>query len=169
MWTTLADLSRAGPRTGEIAEADISVGSGACVRGSEFTDDALGRPAITVGSGNGPVRRLRGGDCFADGLGSSARDTVGAQFDGFGPFGTIAESDARNAEIEGFLLNAAGVRENFDGVFFSSEHFEITEGDDRPEFAVQGDACRTENLLGARMNGEKNGQVQRAGGLQNGV
>lgn len=64
----------------------------------------------------------RGGNYFG---GGHADDCVPAGFHGFDPLGFVAQGDAGDAEKEGFLLDAAGIREDGFGLGFEGEHVEV--------------------------------------------
>lgn len=104
----------------------------------------------------------RGGNYFG---GCHADDGVPAGFHGFDPLGFVAQGDAGDLEKEGFLLDAAGIREDGFGLGFESEHIEVGDGLDEVEIfcgcagIFQG-AGGIENFSGAGMQG----QDDRSGG-----
>ena len=117
---------------------------------------------------SGPIGEMSGFDGFANGGRLGADDAIGAASNGFRPFGAIAERDAGNAEIEGFLLDAAGIGEDFAGVFLHGEHFEEAERRNGTNAAVERKAGGSENLLGARVDGEEDGEVEGFDGTEDG-
>ena len=60
---------------------------------------------------------------------------VTACFHGFNPFGLGAESEARDFEEIGFLLDPTGIGQDHAGVLLQDEHIEVANRGDYLEFA----------------------------------
>ena len=80
--------------------------------------------------GGGRFERADGG---GDAVAVRAGQDVPAGFDGFDPFGFVAQGNTGNFQPVGLFLHAAGVGEEHAGGFFKGDDVEIAQGIDEPK------------------------------------
>src|SRR5439155_7843650 len=99
----------------------------ASVEGFERGDDAGCGPAVAVEGGPQlrPIHEGTVSKCSGHAAGLVSDDAVPAGLHGLGPFGLVAECDARNTGEVGLLLDAAGVGGDGVGMALESDHRKV--------------------------------------------
>lgn len=93
--------------------------------GVEDFYDALRGVAVSVGHGIFPNRIIWLEGCSANLGWIWGYKTICAGFDGFDPLGGVSQSNTWNSKVKRFPLHSPGIRQYFEGVLLSDQHFEI--------------------------------------------